>query len=153
MKKRVGDLLDLAEAGEFDIIVHGCNCFHTFGAGIARAIKQRWPETHRTDVTQSAYGDRNKLGSITTTNVSPSLTVINGYTQFGYGSNGPNVDYEAVRSVFRHIKERYGNKGLRFGIPKIGAGLAGGDWDTISRIIYEEMNAENVTVVILPSEA
>lgn len=153
MKQRIGDLLDLAEVGEFDIIIHGCNCFHTFGAGIARAIKKRWPETHRTDVQQTKYGDRNKLGSTTETRVSPTLLVINGYTQYGYGSNGPNVDYEAIRSVFRHIKERHGNKGLRFGIPKIGAGLAGGDWSIISEIIDEEMATENVTVVILPQEA
>jgi hypothetical protein len=27
-----GNLLDLAEAGEFDIIVQGCNCFNAMGA-------------------------------------------------------------------------------------------------------------------------
>ena len=26
-----GDLFKLAEQGEFDIIVHGCNCFNTMG--------------------------------------------------------------------------------------------------------------------------
>lgn len=154
MKERIGDLLDLAEAGEFDVIVHGCNCFHTFGAGIARAIKYRWPETHRTDVQHTKYGDRSKLGTITTTTVPRNLVVVNAYTQFGYKQgNGPNVDYEAVRAAFRRIRELYGNKGLRFGIPKIGAGLAGGDWNTISEIIDSVMAVEDITVVILPQEA
>jgi O-acetyl-ADP-ribose deacetylase (regulator of RNase III) len=153
MKQRIGDLLVLAEAGEFDVIIHGCNCFHTFGAGIARAIKQRWPATHYTDVQHTAYGDRNKLGSVTTTQVSPKLTVVNAYTQFGYGSGRPNVDYEAIRAAFRRIKQLYGNKGLRFGIPKIGAGLAGGDWNIIAKIVDEVMEVEDITVVILPQEA
>ena len=39
-----GDLLDLAERGEFDVIVQGCNCFNTFGAGLARQIKERFPD-------------------------------------------------------------------------------------------------------------
>jgi len=150
MKEQTGDLLVLADAGEFDVIVHGCNCFHTFGAGIARAIKKRWPEAYRTDVQRTLYGDRNKLGTITTTSVSSSLTVVNAYTQFDYGSKGPDVNYEAIRAAFRRIKELYGNRELRFGIPKIGAGLAGGDWDRISRIIEDEMTTESVTVVVLP---
>lgn len=151
MKERVGDLLELAQAGEFDVIVHGCNCFHTFGAGIARAIKQRWPATHHADVTQTIYGDRKKLGTIIPVSVSDSLTVINAYTQYGFQRGAlPNVDYAAVRSCFREIANAFGRKGLAFGIPKIGAGLAGGDWDIISKMIAEEMKIENVTVVVLP---
>jgi O-acetyl-ADP-ribose deacetylase (regulator of RNase III) len=38
MLTRTGDLLALALAGEFDAIVHGCNCHCTFGRGIAAAI-------------------------------------------------------------------------------------------------------------------
>jgi O-acetyl-ADP-ribose deacetylase (regulator of RNase III) len=47
----------------------------------------------------------------------------------------------------RWIKERY--SGLRIGLPKIVAGLAGGDWDRISRIVDEELDGEDVTLVEL----
>lgn len=57
------------------------------------------------------------------------------------------MDYDAVRSCMRWIKERY--SGLRIGLPKIGAGLAGGDWDRISRIVDEELDGEDVTLVEL----
>ncbi len=30
-----GDLIDLAKNGNFDVIIHGCNCFRTMGVGIA----------------------------------------------------------------------------------------------------------------------
>jgi len=35
----------------------------------------------------------------------------------------------------------------RIGLPRIGAGLAGGDWATIEAIIEEELGAHDVTVV------
>lgn len=39
MKVLHGDLISLALAGHFEAIVHGCNCFCTMGAGIAKAIR------------------------------------------------------------------------------------------------------------------
>jgi len=49
-EERVGDLLDLASNGELDVIIHGCNCFNTMGAGIAKLIKSRWPEAYQADL-------------------------------------------------------------------------------------------------------
>ena len=43
------------------------------------------------------------------------------------------------------IKREYG--GQRIAYPKIGAGLAGGDWSIISAIIREELAGENHTYV------
>jgi O-acetyl-ADP-ribose deacetylase (regulator of RNase III) len=37
--------------------------------------------------------------------------------------------------------------GERIGLPKIGAGLAGGDWSVILAIISEELASEDVTIV------
>ena len=39
MKIIQGDLLQLAKQGDFDVIIQGCNCFCTMGAGIAKSIK------------------------------------------------------------------------------------------------------------------
>ena len=39
MNRISGDLIYLAQSGEVDLIVHGCNCFCTMGAGIAKGIK------------------------------------------------------------------------------------------------------------------
>jgi len=62
MKEITGDLLALALQGQFDVIVHGCNCFCTMGAGIAKTIKKQFPEAYVADQnTQPA--DHTKLGS------------------------------------------------------------------------------------------
>ncbi|MER8782100.1 hypothetical protein NKH60_12735 [Mesorhizobium sp. M1006] len=37
--------------------------------------------------------------------------------------------------------------GKRIGYPKIGAGLAGGDWETIASIINDELAGEDHTLV------
>lgn len=43
------DLIDLAKNGNFDVIIHGCNCFCTMCAGIAKVIKQEFPEAYLPD--------------------------------------------------------------------------------------------------------
>ena len=138
MKKIKGDLIKLAQKEEFDLIVHGCNCFCTMGAGIAKTIKQKFPAAYEVDLA-TAKGDKSKLGTITWAKVSQEngdLIIVNGYTQFNWRGNGRKADYDAIRNVFKAIKEEFA--GLRIGYPAIGAGLAGGSWSVISAIIEEE---------------
>lgn len=142
-----GDLLQLALDGRFDVIVHGCNCMCQMSAGIARSIKKMFPEAYEADQ-QTVAGDRSKLGTITTADVSrggSSFTIVNAYTQYDYRPPGPNLDYDAIRSAMREIKRRFSGK--RIGYPKIGAGLAGGDWQRIAKIIEEELVGEAHIVV------
>ena len=142
-----GDLIHLAKNGEFDLIVHGCNCFCTMGAGIAKGIKAAFPAAFEGDLA-TARGDRAKLGTCSIATIQRNgtpLVVVNAYTQFDYRGSGPKVDYEAVRSCFRWIKQQHSGK--KIGLPKIGAGLAGGDWARIAAIVEEELAGEDVTLV------
>ena len=63
MKTRQGDLIQLALAGEFDVIVHGCNCHCQMGRGIALTIKEQLPEAYVADC-QTPKSDKSKLGTI-----------------------------------------------------------------------------------------
>lgn len=138
-----GDLIQLALKGQFDVIVHGCNCFHTMGAGVAKSIRNVFPPAFQAD-RKTPYGDKSKLGTISSVRIN-NLIIVNGYTQYRYG-RGVQVDYNAIRSVFRIIKKQF--SGLRIGFPKIGAGLGGGNWDIISSIIEEELSGENCILVV-----
>jgi len=147
MKKIKGDLITLANNGEFDLIMHGCNCFCNMGGGIAKTIKQYFPEAYQADL-QTEKGDKSKLGKISwieTKTQHGKLIIVNGYTQFKWGGSGRQADYDAIRKVFENIKVKF--SGLRIGYPAIGAGLAGGDWEIISKIIDEELENENHTFV------
>ena len=78
------------------------------------------------------------------------IVVINAYTQYWHGRNKPDhvnipLDYDALRLCMRKINHNF--KGLHIGLPKIGCGLAGGDWSTVSKIIEEELFDMEVTIV------
>lgn len=151
-----GDLVKLAKDGEFDIIIHGCNCFCTMGAGIAAQIASEFDGPFGPQRVDNATksGDRHKLGSITTgmhkRGDGSILRIVNAYTQFGVAMKPDEcvVDYDAVRSAFNHLATMLaGTSDLRIGYPMIGAGLAGGDWDIISKIIDEELEGFDHTLV------
>lgn len=142
-----GDLVKLALEGKFDVIIHGCNCYCAMGAGIAKLIKAKFPEAYEADC-QTEKGARAKLGTISFATVERdghSITVVNGYTQHHWRGQGVLVDYEAVRGVARQVKANFA--GQRIGYPRIGAGMARGDWDTIAAILEEELAGEDHTLV------
>jgi O-acetyl-ADP-ribose deacetylase (regulator of RNase III) len=147
MKTIKGDLLNYGKNGTFDVIIHGCNCQNTMGAGIAKSIKRAFPDAYKADQA-TRKGDRKKLGSYSSASVElegHTLTVVNAYTQFHYGGSGVRADYNAIRKVFALIKQDF--SGARIGYPLIGAGLARGDWSLISQIIEEELEGEDHTLV------
>ncbi|WP_305910547.1 macro domain-containing protein (plasmid) [Methylomarinum sp. Ch1-1] len=154
MKKVYGDLIQLAKVGQFDVIVHGCNCFCTMGAGIALDIKQQFPEAYKADL-RTNKGERKKLGgfshSVVANEYGKPLIVVNAYTQYHYGrrftKGNEATDYRAIKKVFGKIREQFGD--LKIGYPKIGAGLAGGDWSKIEPIIDEAMIDCDHTLVLL----
>jgi O-acetyl-ADP-ribose deacetylase (regulator of RNase III) len=141
-----GDLLRLALGGAFDVIVHGCNCQHTMGKGIALAIKQQFPEAYLADCATPKGGS--KMGSISTAEITRGATrfvVVNAYTQLHWRGPEASVDYVALRQAMRKVKRAY--TGAKVGYPRIGAGLGRGDWDRIAEIISEELAGEDHTLV------
>jgi O-acetyl-ADP-ribose deacetylase (regulator of RNase III) len=146
-----GDLVKLAnEKNYFDVIVHGCNCFCTMGSGIARQIRDLWPQVYKADCL-TEMGDKNKLGCYTFCQVwtksQKPLVVFNAYTQYNYGRDKVQADYDAIRKVFRCLAESGYLNGMRIGLPMIGCGLAGGDWNIVEKIIEEELEGFDVTIV------
>ena len=99
MKKIKGDLIKLALNGDFDVIVHGCNCFCAMGKGIALTIKKVFPEAYQADL-KTVKGDKEKLGHYSSATVQRNghqITVVNAYTQYNYGGSGIKADYGAIK--------------------------------------------------------
>ena len=142
-----GDLVQFALTGRFDVIIHGCNCFCTMGAGIARLIRDNFPEAYQADL-KTRMGEKEKLGTYSLARIERNdniFTVVNGYTQYDFSGHGVLVDYGAVRKLFAGIKNNFENQ--KIGYPKIGAGLAKGNWEMISDIINEELQGEDHALV------
>ena len=146
MKIIKGDIIKMALKGDFDVIIHGCNCFNTMGAGIAKQIKINFPEAYKADQ-ETKKGDKTKLGSYTASTIARNGTifvVVNAYTQYYYGT-GNDISYISLISVMDKIAKYY--HGLRIAYPKIGCGLAGGNWELVSRIINNALQDQNHTYV------
>jgi len=134
MRVLEGDIIKIAKDPRVGVLVHGCNCFCTMGAGLAKQIKLAFPQAYEQDL-KTKKGSRDKLGKYSGV-VYNDLIVINAYTQYNYG-NGVQVDYDAIRKVFKKLKKDFGDKTIIY--PRIGAGLGGGNWDIISTIIDCEL--------------
>ena len=149
-REKMGDLISLSKAGEFDVVAHGNNCFCNMGAGIAVAMAKEFGCNSYPLEDPKTKGDINKLGQI---EVRPYqipkvgyVMVVNAYTQYSPGKHLKPFDYEAMALCMRKMNHTF--KGKRIGLPMIGAGLAGGDWDRIKKIIQTELSDCDVTVVI-----
>ena len=139
LQHKKGNLLDLAEAGDFDIIIQGCNCFNTMGGGIAREIRERYPMAALVD-SETERGDYNKLGNYNTAFTGKFL-IVNAYTQYNMSRGTDVFEYAAFELILQKICHKYGDK--RIGLPYIGMGLASGDKNVIVEQI--ENFADNVT--------
>jgi O-acetyl-ADP-ribose deacetylase (regulator of RNase III) len=133
LKHKKGNLLDLAEAGEFDIVVQGCNCFNTMGGGIAREIRERYPMATLVD-NETEKGDYNKLGNYTT-DFTGKFLIANAYTQYNMSQGADVFEYTAFELILQKLIHAYGNK--RLGFPYIGMGLAGGNKETIMAMLED----------------
>lgn len=153
---RNGDLMDAQEP----FIIHGCNAQGVMGSGVAKAIRDKHPEAYQ--IYREVYEEQGNLllmGQVVwkwiTIPEDPKGTRVigNAITQEFYGRDGKRyVDYDAVRDAFAEVR-RYLDEMVEdlgdspyVAIPRIGAGLGGGDWDTIAKIIQEEMGDHDVVV-------
>jgi O-acetyl-ADP-ribose deacetylase (regulator of RNase III) len=163
-----GDLIKLALALEFNVIAHGCNCRSTMGAGIAVAMAKTFAcdkfemeldgptiqKLGNIDYKTFVIGRNGAIWTIEDENSNsrnePELIVVNAYTQNFYGRNHLDgnkspIDYEALTLCMRKMNKIF--PGKHIGLPKIGAGLAGGDWERIKNIIKTELSDCHITIV------
>jgi O-acetyl-ADP-ribose deacetylase (regulator of RNase III) len=145
-----GDLIELAKAGEFDVIAHGCNCFCNMASGIAPQMARAFGCNLYPLEAMNTRGDMNKLGQIDfgtqLVTLDKRLTIVNVYSQYIPAVHLKPLDYEALTLGLRKINHIF--EGKHIGLPQIGAGLAGGSWTRIKETIQTELRDMQTTVVI-----
>lgn len=157
---KVGDLCDALASGEVVAIGHQANCFNTMNSGVAKAIRTRFPNAWEADQL-TVKGDRTKLGDISVGQLrdeagQPTGLVYNLYGQYDYGYDAKGYTvYTCLEQALIAMRDDLltGRDLWNVGFPKIGAGLGGGDWDTIAEIIDGVFdNRFNVTIYVLREE-
>ncbi len=135
-----GDLLKMFKQGKFDAIGHGCNCFNSMGSGIAYYISKQFPEAYQVDkLTQ--FKDLNKLGTYSDVKTEYGK-IFNIYSQY---TPGKDLRLDSLKLALESINDRFPT--IQIGLPLIGCGLAGGDWNIVKPIIKSALKDCNVTIV------
>lgn len=143
---------DVTEAEE-KVILQGCNAQGKMNSGVAKAIRDRWPNVFY-DYSAEHEVNGLALGAIYPVLVRDRINcirkiVINGITQEFYGREPGRVyvDYWAISQVLFRTASFLHDFGISdVAMPKIGAGLGGGDWDRISRIIQTDVVGRGINV-------
>lgn len=128
-----GDLLSVKEG----VIVHGCNSMGVMGAGVAKQIKKKYPDCFEFYY-NVCRNEKAKLGTCHVWIGSRGPTIVNAITQDTVGRSERNVSYDAIDDMMRNLS----NMGFSVvNMPMIGAGLGGGNWEIIEKILnsYTDM--------------
>lgn len=131
------------------LIVHGCNAQGVMGSGVAKQLRDKYPDVYTEYVTHLEYLKREQyplLGAVSFVAIPgmPDLIVANAITQEFYGRE-PGRKYVSYEAIFDSISTCLAyakNKDMDVHIPfMIGAGLGGGDLASIKTIIEDLSHA------------
>lgn len=144
-------------------IAHGCNTAGVMGSGVAAIWKKKFPQSFKDYVARCKYDPtivdnplevhfRAALLGQTVVTEEQDKKLFCMFTQGdwsrAFGSDKRYVSYDAVSECFDSANIYIGTyeEDKRLAIPMIGAGLGGGDWDIIEKII--EKSTPNIEVTV-----
>lgn len=150
----VGDAVHPVGTGQ-KLLVHLCNDIGAWGRGFVLPLAERFPETARRYKAWASGKDPSPfaLGQVQFVEVLADLTVANLIGQHEIARKGrqlaqPPVRYEAIREGLGHVRQEARRLSASIHMPRIGAGLAGGDWAVIEAIIDEELVDQGLDVTV-----
>ncbi|MCA1222448.1 Appr-1-p processing protein [Streptomyces sp. 8L] len=138
------------------IIAHVCNDIGAWGRGFVTALSRRGKEPEV--AYRGWYRDRDRsgfaLGAVQLVPVHHALWVANMIGQHGIRRAGgqPPIRYEALEEALGRVAIYALHLKASVHMPRIGASLAGGDWQRIEPLIIDRLCGRgiNVTVYDLP---
>ena len=130
-----GNLLEAPE----NILVHQTNCMGVMGSGIAKQVKEKYPEVLNGYYNYCKTNTvENILGTALICEADDGKLIANVFGQVNYGTDKIYTDYEALRKGLEEVKVFADQHFLSVALPyNIGCGRAGGDWNIVSKIIEE----------------
>lgn len=131
MNYLIGDATD--PVGKPTVIAHVCNVQGGWGKGFVLALSNRWAKPEKSYRNIKDY----QLGTIQVLQVEEDLWVSNMMAQNGYisRSNPVPLDMDALETCLIKLNKWCEERDLSITMPKIGAGLGGGNWDEIESLI------------------
>ncbi|MET9145914.1 macro domain-containing protein [Streptomyces sp. NPDC004042] len=139
------------------VIAHVCNDRGGWGRGFVLALSRRWPEPEA--AYRAWYRDRADndfaLGAVQLVRTGPDLWVANMIGQHGVrrgGGKGVPVRYEAIDTALDRLAGHAAALAASVHMPRIGCGLAGGDWDRIEPLAEARLLRRGIPVTVYDPE-
>lgn len=137
------------------LIMHICNDVGGWGAGFVLAVSKRWKKPEA--MYRKWASENNKLlplGEVQFVEAAMGITIANMVAQTGmqWRSGAPPIRYEALRSALIQVRDYAQHHDCSIHAPRIGAGLAGGDWEKIESIIVDELCNYGISVTVYDLE-
>jgi O-acetyl-ADP-ribose deacetylase (regulator of RNase III) len=133
------------------LIVHICNDVGKWGKGFVMALSARWKKPEEEYRKWFKSGNVFVLGAVQQVQVEPDIWVINMIAQHDI-KNGPDgtppIRYEALTEALKGVCLIAREYNATVHMPKIGTGLAGGDWEKIRVIIEQELCRKGIAVTV-----
>ena len=119
------------------IICHICNDAGLWGAGFVVALSKRWPGLQNAYSFWHSTKTTFRLGAVQFVDVENDIQVANMIGQHGVRSlmNPTPIRYNAVEECLKTVITNCYENNKTLHMPRIGCGLAGGNWEHIERII------------------
>jgi O-acetyl-ADP-ribose deacetylase (regulator of RNase III) len=154
MKKLIYKDGNLLTANDVEVIGHQANCQNTFGAGIAKSIKEMYPKAFYAD-TMACKDGTAVLGNYSFCRVEngPIKKIFNLYGQNLYGKGKRQTNYESLYNALEGmrtcIESEINLPSPSVGFPYLmGCGLGGGDWRIVERLIEVAFHDYDGDVII-----
>ena len=152
----VGDATQPKAVGN-KIIVHVCNDRGAWGKGFVLAISRRWPQPAEAYKRWFTGGEGFALGAVHFVPVESDLWIANIVGQHGLTAKKgvPPIRYDALRSGLESVVAKAKELNASVHMPRIGCGLAGGEWSVVEASIDATLTQEGVEVTVydLPETA
>ena len=148
-----GDMVASYKNNELDAYAHQCNCFCRMGRGIAPLLAKANPDVRKVD-NETVEGDKGKLGDFSVAETKGFPLLFNIYGQYHWSkykvAPNRNTDYEALQEGLWKVKKHLTNTDKNtLGLPLIGCGLAGGDWEGVVLPMIKELFYNSSVVVTI----
>ena len=128
MRQIEKDILTVEEG----VICHQVNCRKVMGAGLAAAIRKKWPKVYK-----EYMNTEPSIGVVHVVQVDDKLFVANLYAQNFYGRGKQHTDYDALRECLKTLRRSF-DLGQIYLPYQIGCGLGGGDWEVVKSIMEKD---------------